>query len=557
MLESFESDIRVLRSGRLEVSETLRPRFEGSYKGIFRMIPVEYRTGGNFAYKLRIKVQSVTDGEGRDLRYELSREGRYRKVKIWIPGASNATRTVILRYRVENGLRFFGPGKQSEEVEEAYDELYWNVTGDEWPVPIESAGATVHLPVDVTGIRARAFTGAYGSRQQDTEVRVDGPVVRVASRRPLSYREGLTIGIAWDPGVVKRPTAAERAAGFLAANWPLLLPLLAFFYMLRLWRAKGRDPAPLSITPQYEPPDGMTPAEVGVVIDNSPDMRDITATIVDLAVRGYLRIEEKEEKKLLGLVSDRDYSFHLRKDPGSWTELRPHELRLLGALFKDGATQTRLSDLENEFYRDLPGIKSDLRDVLVERGVYPRRPERIVAQYAAAGLLAGALIAAGGLVLSERLGLAPSAVILAAVLTGGVIIGFGVVMPARTRTGARLWERVRGFEEFLNRVESDRFKRMVTGPEMFEKFLPFAMALGVEKKWAAAFDDLYREPPDWYVGSGLHTFQPSFFVADLGRMSTRAASAMRTAPRSSGGSSFGGGGGFSGGGFGGGGGGAF
>jgi uncharacterized membrane protein len=136
-----------------------------------------------------------------------------------------------------------------------------------------------------------------------------------------------------------------------------------------------------------------------------------------------------------------------------------------------------------------------------------------------------------------------------------------LVMPARTQNGARALEGVLGFEDFLAHVESDRFNRMIKTPEMFEKFLPFAMAFGVEKNWSRAFEGILKEPPQWYRGSSFGpNFYPMTFVNDLGYMSSRASSVMTSAPRSSGGSGFssgGGGGGYSGGGFGGGGGGGF
>jgi uncharacterized membrane protein YgcG len=156
--------------------------------------------------------------------------------------------------------------------------------------------------------------------------------------------------------------------------------------------------------------------------------------------------------------------------------------------------------------------------------------------------------------------MAPATFVLAGILTGLVVVIFGYFMPARTLLGSRTLEGVLGFEEFLGRVESDRMDRMIYKPEMFEKYLPFAMALGVEKKWAAAFEGIYTEPPQWYTGTSYPTFQPSSFVGNLNRMSASTAAAMASAPRSSGGSGFsggGGGGGFSGGGFGGGGGGGF
>jgi uncharacterized membrane protein len=177
----------------------------------------------------------------------------------------------------------------------------------------------------------------------------------------------------------------------------------------------------------------------------------------------------------------------------------------------------------------------------------------------AAGLV-GIGGAAAGIFLSSVTGMSAVTTAVAALLSGILVGSFGALMPARTLAGARAQEQALGFEEFLNRVESDRFKRMITGPEMFERYLPFAMAFGVEDRWAAAFADIYRDQqPSWYAGPAGSRFHAGSLTGDLSGMATSTASAMQSAPRSSGGSGFsgGGGGGFSGGGFGGGGGGAF
>jgi uncharacterized membrane protein len=174
------------------------------------------------------------------------------------------------------------------------------------------------------------------------------------------------------------------------------------------------------------------------------------------------------------------------------------------------------------------------------------------------GFIGGLLIVFGGVWLAQQLGQQPTAFIIAGILSGLIICGFGWFMPAHTEQGTRALEKVHGFEDFLVHVESDRFNRMIKTPEMFEKFLPFAMALGVEKNWSKAFQDIVKEPPNWYRGSGYGpSFYPMGFVSDLNTMSSRASSVMTSAPRSSGGSGFSGGGGSSGGGFGGGGGGGF
>ncbi|WP_425154752.1 DUF2207 domain-containing protein [Candidatus Palauibacter sp.] len=557
-LESFHADIRVLESGTIEVTETMRPSFEGRYNGIFRKIAVEYRTAG-LRRGFRLSVESVTDEAGNALRHETERDGDYVEIKIWVPDAENAVRTVQLAYEVRQGLLFHQADEGEEGIVEAYDELYWNVTGTEWPVPIDAASATVRLPAAATGVRAHAFTGGYGSTGQDATVRIAGSRIDIGADRPLRFREGLTIGIGWDAGVVQRPTPIGLASTYLFANWPLFLPFFAFAFMYRRWNERGRDPEIGSIEPRYEPPGELTPAEVGVVIDNRADLRDITATLVDLAVRGHLTIAEEEEKRLLGLVTEQDYVFR-RAGADSGT-LAPHESALLEAVF-DGRRTRRLSELKDRFYKELPRLKSQLLATLIEHGVYSESPTRVAGKYVGLGLFVGSAIFFGGELMEQSLQLAPLAVRLAALFSGLVIIGFGLFMPARTKRGTELLRQVKGFEEFLTRVEGDRYKQRITGPEMFEKYLPYAMALGVAGQWARAFADMYREPPHWYRGHAFPIFNTHVFVSSLESMSQKTHGIMQSAPRSAGaqsvgGSSFSGGGGFSGGGFGGGGGGAF
>ena len=551
IIESFEAGIVVNADGTIGVTEIIRPRFIGSWNGIYRTIPIEYRTPQGLNYTLFLDLQAITDDAGRPLKYEQSRERHYRKFKIWVPGATDATRTVILRYQAQNGLKFF----------EEHDELYWNVTGDEWQAPIRAASARIELPSGVTGLRAAAFTGVYGSREQAASVETGGSEVTVRMLRRLNFREGLTVAVGWDPGVVRRPGPLARFALFLRSNWMFCIPLAIFVVMLWPWYTRGRDPRRRPISPQYEPPEGLTPAELGTLVDNSPDMRDITATLVDLAVRGYLQIQEHEEKKLLGLRTTREYLFSLGKSVPAWKDLQPHERALLESLFAGGARDSvESTELENTFYARLPGIRDRIFNRLVERRYYTQRPDKVKHAYIIAGILVGFSVAVGGVFLSVSLGQSPVSAITAGILSAAIAIGFAWFMPARTLRGARVLEGILGFEDFLARVEGDRFQRMVKTPELFEKFLPYAMALGVEKNWAKAFEGIYREPPDWYRGGNFHTFNARSFASDLGHMSSRTAEAMASSPRSSGGSGFGGGGGgggSSGGGMGGGGGGGF
>jgi uncharacterized membrane protein YgcG len=417
------------------------------------------------------------------------------------------------------------------------------------------------VPPEVTGLAARVYTGSLGSTSASATATEIESGFYFVTRESLRAREGMTISMAWAPGVIARPASYVSTARFFSANWIFLVPIVILIVMYRLWNARGRDPSRLSITPQYKPPEGMIPAEIGTLIDNNPDMCDITASIVDLAVRGYLRIEEREQTGLAGLLKGNTYSFELLRESEEWSELTPHEQKLLSGMFEGAlGNVVDLDDLENEFYKHITAIKDGIFNRLLVLGYYYRRPDKVRSAYVGGGIATTAILLLGLGFWGESFQafyFPLGALILATVLTAVPIIGFGMVMPARTIKGARQLEYVLGFQEFLDRVESDHFRRMVDSPEMFERYLPHAMALQVEKGWARAFDDLYKEPPDWYSGPSGHRFPPTLFVSGLGSMSHRVGSAMTSQPRSSGGSGFSGGGGSSGGGFGGGGGGGF
>ena len=543
-IERFDARIRVNRDASIDVTETITARFVGSWNGLYRTIPVEYRTPQGLNWTLGVSLVSAQDPSAHNLRTETSRERHYIKYKVWIPGASDADRTMVLRYHATNGLRFF----------DEHDELYWNVTGDEWSVPINATTAEIELPPGTPGVRAIAFNGAYGSTAQDARVEISGNVVRIAMPHPLAYREGLTAVVGWAKGVVTQPSSAERAMAVAGSNWPLLLPIPVFLLAFAAWRRSGRDPRRRPIAVQYEPPPGMTPAEAGTLLDNSADMRDITATVVDLAVRGKLRIEEHENPKLLGLFGGgTEYTMH-QLTPGDG--LAPHEARVFDGIFERGNV-VDLSDLKDEFYKELPPIRDAIFDRLKDSGFYRARPDKVRQRWIAYAVGTAILIGAGGTYLSPLFLLTPVPFVIAGLVSAIIVAVFAQIMPARTDAGTRALEQVLGFEEFLRRVESEHLKRIIVGhPELFDKYLPFAMAFGVERQFAKAFEGIYTQAPQWYVGPSMTNFSVSHFSSNMSHLSSVASTTMTSSPRSSGGSGFGGGGG-SGGGGGGGGGGAF
>ena len=202
----------------------------------------------------------------------------------------------------------------------------------------------------------------------------------------------------------------------------------------------------------------------------------------------------------------------------------------------DAVDSVFLSDLRNEFYEKLPGIRDAILDRLVEKGLYDRRPDEVRSRWGVATLLVGllAFVAILGLRAGTSTGLAVAAATAAAGVASAIVLGvFTALMPARTETGARTREAALGFRRFLERVESPRYRRMIRSPAQFEAFLPFAMAFRCEDRWAEAFDDMLTEPPTWYHGTHGR-FHASSFAGDMSRLASTASSAMASSPSSSG-----------------------
>ncbi len=554
-IRDFHTELDVLPDSTLDVTETIRVDFTGARNGFYRNIPVEYAGPGGFNYSLFLTDISATDSDGASLRIERQRHGGNLELKIFVPAADGSSRNISLHYRVRDGLRFF----------EDHDELYWNVTGTGWDDPIESASAHIILPGGVMGLRAANYTGFLGSRSQDARVDILGPNIDVQTQRPLAFHEGLTVVAGWDKGFVHEPRSSEKITQFLESNWPLFFPACVFVLMFWLWYTRGREPRVGAIAVQYEPPAGLSPGEAGTLVDDQATIRDITATLVDLAVRGFITIEEKETSHLMGLYSNKEYVFHLNKKPAEWKGIKSHELLLLSGIFEPlpvagvGVREdVALSDLQNRFYKNLPGIRRAIFESLVEHGYFAHRPDIVRQAYLLAAGVVGALLYLFGQYLAQHTGVQAQSFTIAAFLSGAIIGGFGWFMPTRTVEGVRALHDTLGFENFLSHVEAPHLARTPQSPQNFETYLPFAMALGVEKKWVGAFDGMLQQP-SWYQTTGTAVFHPVGFVYSLDQMATRTGQVMASAPRSSGNSATSGFGGLAGvgGGFGGGGGGGF
>jgi hypothetical protein len=373
----------------------------------------------------------------------------------------------------------------------------------------------------------------------------------------------------------------------------LSAPLSVAVYML--WLAWTRaDPQQDSISVQYDPPNNLTPGECGALVDNAVALRCITATITDLSVQGYLTIEEKVMTDATG--NHTDYVFHLMKPLTELGKLRPHEREVMTSLFMstnpllilslavkeleqahvasgnrmadsigdkilsstlsrveakakeasdqyqalsgtgDGVLESvALSDLQQQqFSMRLSRIRNAILNRLVAEGYYVSRPDRIRINFGVSGVFLGLVMAVAGGFLASMTKMEPITLIGIGAFTGAIVLGFGFFLPARTRAGTQTLAKVLGFREFLVRVEKDQIERLEKTPELFEKYLPYAMALAVENRWTQTFGHITVPPPQWYRGKCRDGFLPVHLTSALNQMSIQAVSASTSSPRSSG-----------------------
>jgi uncharacterized membrane protein YgcG len=553
-IRSFDTELTVEANSDLLVEERIEVVFSEPRHGIYRTIPVRYSDPKGYAYSLGLRLLSVTDDEGRSHGTKVTNEGRYTKIRIGDPDRTvEGVVTYRIRYRVRDALSRFAE----------HDEIYWNATGHEWNATIGRSSATVRLPgpVPAEAVKAAGYTGAFGRTERDVDITHPAPgVIRFVTTRPLDRLEGLTVAVGFEPGLVTFPSAVDRAGRLAADNWILLLPFGWLGYLLRRYREYGRDPdAGAPVTVMHEPPSGLTPGGIGTLVDERVDPVDITATVVDLAVRRHLTIRREQQDHLFGLFTSQTTIFRREPVPPAGA-LAPHEVKVLNGLFA-GGDEVEASDLANKFYTHIPGIKRSLYDQLAARGYFDASPEKIRQRWIRLGLVAAGVTWLVGFAWMAFRAVGPPAgvavPIVAAVLTMAAFLAFSPAMPRRTAKGVQARQWALGFQEFTGRVESDRLERSAADPRQeFETLLPYALALGVAAAWAKKFEGIYaQQGPAWYVGPGSdHGFSTRAFEQDLSGAMSRASQSMTASPRSSSGS---GGGGSSGGGGGGGGGGSW
>jgi hypothetical protein len=575
-IDSYDVTIQIQPSGQLHVQEVIAYNFGFfSRHGIFRNIPVRFHYDDKYDRVYAIHDVHVSGSPGTPTDLDQSDSNDNKVFKIGDPDRTiTGAHTYTIEYDVDGAVNRFPD----------HDELYWNAIGTEWDVPIERPSVRVTTPGAITEVAC--FTGRFGSNLPCEELAGTGSTEALFANSALGPNEGLTVVIAMPNGSVATvgPVLDERwsfqrafevtvvtvaaAAGLFVVGMGLIVWLI--------WR-RGRDrraagagvdfgpgaPPPAGAGEEsmplfadragpvaYRPPEGMHPAQVGVLIDESADPVDVTATIVDLAVRGYLVIEELERPHMW---SKQDWRLKQLKEADA--TLLPYESDLLDSLFKSGA-EVDLSDLKNTFHSALVRIEGKLYDDAVGQGWFARRPDKVRSQWLVLGILltllgVGAVVAAA---VWTHLGLIPIPIVIV-----GLVLAIGHRwMPARTAKGSAALSQVLGFRRYIETAEADRIQ-FAEEENIWAKYLPYAIVFGATKKWAKAFAGLEGQAQSgmgWYQSP--YPFQMMAFAGAMDAFTHNTSGIIVSTPSGGGAGSSGfSGGGFSGGGGGGGGGGSW
>ena len=605
-ISNFVSDVAVQRDSSVEVTEAIDVNVEHDRinHGIFRDFPTRYRTAHGGQMHIGFTFEGATL-DGSPVKATTSSIDRGVRIKIGDPDQIVAIgeHRYVIHYRATREIGFF----------KDFDELFWNATGNGWIFPIDTAEAHIKLPAPVKFGQRASYTGAEGSTSTNAEVIQEGPgEITFRTTAPLEANEGLSVAAAFPKGVVQEPA---HATGWIADYGPIIVGVLAllglcWFYYIA-WQRAGRNPRPGTVVPIFAPPDGLSAPSMRYILKMAADDRAFAAALVDMGVKGHIRMVEEDGGWLSRKKTRLDRL-------SSETELPAEEDAALRELCRTGESIVMEQKNHTEFSSAKSSLSTYLKDQyegkLFKRN-YGWAFAGVIIFVAALWTTAASVVAvtdSGELV---RIGVVLGGLAVAAMLWGAGIetalgqlavwlvtlgaaalafflgmpiiteaLGSGFLLPllpvflavplvasaflwiaAPTREGRTVLDHIAGFRQYLSVTEGERLDRMTGAPrdtpEIFEKYLPYAIALGIENRWADRFRGVLAAAQAqgqqgflWYSGSNSPWNNPTHFTETVGSSLASTISAASVAPGSSSGS---GGGGFSGGGGGGGGGGGW
>ncbi|MGB0885469.1 MAG: DUF2207 domain-containing protein [Chitinophagales bacterium] len=605
----FKANIEVEENGDLLIEEIINVKAEGYNikRGIYRAIPNKYKTKKGLNFKVDIKVEAVLKNGRKENFHTKVENGLYKiyvgnKDEFLNPGDYYYT----IKYKTDNQIGFY----------ENFDELYWNVNGNDWDFQIDKVEANITLPNTARIEQNAAYTGFRGESGKDYKVELTEPnKIHFESTRIFSAGENLTIGTGWQKGIIKEPTASDKLMKLLKDNLFLLIgifgTLLAFLIHLFNWKKVGVDPEEGTIIPLFKPMNGLSPSAMRYILKMKMDDKAFTAAIVSMATKGVLKIEKKSS--IYHLIKEQDADL---------SKLSSSELALYNTIF----TRKSLLKISNTNHSEISKAMNTFNkkeEDLHQETYFKLNRKHLIAGIVISVVTMLLMFLSIGLDLS-LVSFFPGFPILIFIIVmfknvpsirknlGGALIGvafiglfvlfpfigsvglstiqivtmlivlllllfinflFAYLMKAPTLFGRKEMDKIEGFKMYLKTAEElrlDSHNIPNKTPELFEAYLPYAIALDCENQWAKKFENILAEAkeagtyrqPTWYIGGG-NTFSPSTLTRDIGGRLNNAVNNASMAPSQRGSSSGGGwsggssGGGFSGGGGGGGGGGGW
>jgi uncharacterized membrane protein YgcG len=557
-INDFQVEVSINQDTSITVEEEIAVNFNQARHGIFRVVPVVYTVNGR-TLRTDFSLISVQDNQGNKVPVEVSSRAQSKELRIGDPDKTiTGNKTYVIKYSLLRVIQQY----------EDYDEFYWNVTGPEWDVPIKQASIIVNSKyADIT--QTECFAGLAGSKQENCQVvEESGSVVSFQTSQPINPGSDFTVVVGLDqdnqlnfPGPVATTVRDFRDnLGYGLA----VLPLLA---IIGFWWKKGRDKRYLSDNVYYQPDDqqtkkvnplarkllpmvyhpidNLTPAQVGTIVDERINLRDVIAEIIELGRLGYLAIERIEKKSIL----QKD-DYRLRKKKNTDEQLADYQQFLMEKLF-DGQEEVKISDLKNEFYQHLEKFKKKVYASLVDQQAFPSSPEKVRQKWVGIAFLISFLF--GALVvryMATTGNIGPLFVVIPSAIVAIILAGF---MPRKTAWGYSLHRQAKGLRYYLDK---GKWRQEIAEKHLFlQEVLPLAIALDVVDQLAKDMAELGVQPPEY-----VHGFTTANLHRQMSSFNTYAASNIASTPSGksswSGGSGFSGGG-SAGGGFGGGGGGSW
>lgn len=557
-ITKFHSEITINQDTSLTIKEEIDYTTTLTKHGIYRYFPVSYNKDGQKEV-LMISDIKVTDENENQIQYSRTTDDKFVTLKIGDPDVTyTGEKTYLITYSVERAINQF----------DDHDELYWDITGEGWQVPIASSSAVITSTF--AGInKVDCFSGRVGGNDNLCQFSFDNGQATFIYPQTINYGDNMTVVVGMNKdNQLQFPSQSQLWLLWFKYNWPILLIPLPLLIIFVWWYRFGRDiqflsanvynldeNKPTQMRPiglgvrvpfVYEPLKELTPGEAGGLIDGKVDIQDVVAEILELARKKYLKLEVIETKKLFG--KSRDYQF-TKLDKGT-KELTKVQKYLLDKLFT-GKTEVKVSQLKGKFYTTIASARNQIESALVEKKIYTKQPTTVRAMGIITYVLLSVAVIGVNIFMLVPLGIFWPIVSVILLSPLGILIAYN--LPQKTAVGTNLWLQAKGLKKS---IKYGKWREEIKEKNLFiEEVLPFAVSFGVINKLSKDMKDLGLEPPEYLQTANLTTLSTSQFVNSFSQEMGNSLSYNPSSSSSSGGSGFSGG--SSGGGGGGGGGGSW